>query len=115
MFVSRQQIQNTLIPTCNSTALKAYRPPFATKVAKYFRQYAILKRNYLKTCIDQTAIQFYHSAQKKSSPVVVQQVLEKTLHDIYLLYMVENYAQTQTHAQTAFWTMFFVCITHTFW
>ena len=35
-FVSGQQIQNT--PTCNETALKAYRPLFAREVVKYLYQ-----------------------------------------------------------------------------
>ena len=94
-FVSGQQIQKIFIPTCNATALKVCTPLLAKETAYYLHQYTILSRNYRKTCTDQTVIQFYPSAQENSSPAVVQQKklrknLEKTLHNIYLLCMVEN-------------------------
>ena len=41
-----------------------------------------------KTCIDQAKIQFYPSLRDTSSQTVAQQVIEKTLDDIYLLLMV---------------------------
>ena len=79
-----------MVTTYNSTALKAYKPPLARQAANYLHQYPNLSRNYPKTCVDQTAIQSYLSAQKNSNPAVVQQALGKTLHDIILLCVVEN-------------------------
>ena len=113
LHTSLVSVQNfsLMVTTYNSTALKAYKPPLARQAANYLHQYPILSRNYLKTCVDQTAIQSY--SQRKKIPT--QPLCNRSYEKLYTTSFFSVWWKIKlTHEHTTYWTMLFLCITHTF-